>query len=209
MVNTIFKGILLGLTVAFIIGPVFFTLIQTSIYRGFRAGVQLAFGVMLSDLSLIFLSYLGVLQLLNKEQNYILIGTIGGILLIAIGVVTFMRKPSLEAKNISVVSNNSSRIFTYISKGFFMNIMNPFILVFWVTVMSMQSTVVENNTMYIILFFSAALLTIFITDTIKCYIAKWIKDYITYKIILWLNRLIGLTLMGYGLALLFQVIFKF
>lgn len=209
MVNTIFKGILLGITVAFIIGPVFFTLIQTSIYRGFRAGVQLAFGVMLSDLTLILLSYMGILQLLNNEKNYLFVGTIGGLLLIVIGVVTFMRKPSLEAKNISVASNTNSRIFTYISKGFFINIMNPFLLVFWITIVGMQSTVAENNTIEIVVFFSVALLTIFITDTIKCFIAKWIKKYITIKIIIWLNRLIGLTLIGFGVALILKVIFKF
>jgi threonine/homoserine/homoserine lactone efflux protein len=207
MVNTIIKGILLGITVAFIIGPVFFTLLQTSIYRGFRAGVQLALGVVLSDLLLIVLGYLGVLQLLNDEHNYLFVGTIGGILLITFGVVTILRKPSPEAKNISIDSNANSPIFTYISKGFFMNIMNPFLLVFWVSIVSMQGTVAENKYLDIIIFFSAVLLTIFITDIIKCYIAKWIKQYITYKIVLWLNKLVGLTLMGFGLYLIYKIVF--
>jgi threonine/homoserine/homoserine lactone efflux protein len=59
----------------------------------------------------------------------------------------------------------------------------------------------------IIIFFSAVLLTIFITDIIKCYIAKWIKQYITYKIVLWLNKLVGLTLMGFGLYLIYKIVF--
>ena len=134
------KGILLGITVAFLIGPVFFTIIQTSIYRGFRSGIFLSLGVLLSDLSLIVLSYIGVLGLLGKESNQLLIGIIGGILLIIFGMITLTRKPSLKEKDTKGLFNiNSPGPLTYILKGYFMNIMNPFLLIFWISVMSVFS----------------------------------------------------------------------
>jgi len=209
MVNIIFKGILLGITVAFIIGPVFFALIQTSIYRGLRAGIQLAFGVMLSDLTLIILSFFGVLQLLNDAENYLFVGTIGGVLLIIFGIVTFIRKPKLNETKIDTNFNSNTKILKYVTKGYFLNILNPFLFIFWVTVMSMQGAVTDNDTFEIVLFFTAALITIFFTDVIKCLIAKWIKKFITIKLIVRLNKLVGLILMGFGLSLIYRVIFFF
>ena len=51
---------------AFLIGPVFFTIIQTSIERGFGSGTLVAVGVSLSDAFYITLTYLGIYQLFDK-----------------------------------------------------------------------------------------------------------------------------------------------
>ncbi len=203
-----FEGILLGITVAFIIGPVFFTIIQTSIYRGFKAGVFLSFGVMLSDLTLIVLSYIGLLELFNNISNQFTIGIIGGIILIIFGIVTFTRKPSLKNKD----ANQDLKIkkpgpITYITKGYFMNILNPFLLIFWITVISVFSSKENISQSHIILFFSGTLSTIFITDVIKCYIAKKIKRFITEITLLWINRFVGIILICFGFVLIFKVIF--
>lgn len=207
MLFDFFRGIMLGLTVALLIGPVFFTIIQTSIYRGFRSGVFLSFGVLLSDFTLIVLSYIGILGLLNSETNQVLIGLIGGALLIIFGIVTLTRKPSTKAKDTSKsLKINKPNPLTYIVKGYFMNIMNPFLLIFWITVMSVYSTKKDVETKDIIVFFMGTLSTIFVTDVIKCYIAKKIKRFITEKTLLWINRLIGLILIGFGIVLIIRVI---
>ena len=202
-----FRGIMLGLTVALLVGPVFFTIIQTSIYRGFRSGIYLSFGVVLSDFTLIVLSYIGILGLLNSETNQVLIGLIGGVLLIIFGIVTLTRKPSTKAKDTSKsLINIKPSPLTYIVKGYFMNIMNPFLLIFWITVMSVYSTRKDIENKNIIIFFIGTLSTIFVTDVIKCYIAKKIKRFITEKTLLWINRFIGLILIGFGIVLIVRVI---
>jgi len=202
------KGALLGFTVAFIIGPVFFTLIQTSIYRGFRAGVQLAFGVVLSDLFLIMLSYVGLLQLLNNGQNYFIVGSVGGVLLIFIGLVTAMRAPSLDKKtaNATIIVKKPGAA-TYITKGFIMNVLNPFLLIFWITIMSIHTVKEDVVKSEIIVFFTGTLFTIFLTDVVKCYVAKKLKRFITERILLLINRGVGVLLIAFGLVLIFRVIF--
>ena len=201
------KGILLGITVAFLIGPIFFTIIQTSIYRGFRAGIFLSFGVLLSDLTLIILSYIGVLGLMGKQSNQVAIGIIGGILLIIFGIVTLTHKPSMKAKNPSqTIKINSPGKLTYIFKGYFMNIMNPFLLIFWITVMSVFSADKNIEKHDIVIFFIGTLSTTFLTDVIKCYIAKKIKRFITEITLTWINRSVGLILIGSGLVLIIRVI---
>jgi threonine/homoserine/homoserine lactone efflux protein len=200
------EGVLLGITVAFIIGPVFFTILQTSIYRGFRAGVFLSFGVMLSDLTLIVLSYIGLLELINNDANQIVIGIAGGILLIGFGVVTIRRRPVVKV-TVGEAQMRVSRpgAITYIVKGYFMNIMNPFLLVFWVTVMSVFGAREDVELPHILIFFTGTLVTIFITDVIKCYIAKKIKKFITARTLLYINRFVGATLVGFGIYLIAKV----
>ncbi|MDD3875248.1 MAG: LysE family translocator [Bacteroidales bacterium] len=207
MVAAFLKGILLGLTVAFLVGPVFFALLQTSIYRGFRAGVKMAVGVVLSDFLLVFLSYIGLLQLLNNSENNLIFGALGSIVLIIFGVVTFNRKPVLKTnENKLKVPLKKPGTLTYIVKGFFMNILNPFLLLFWASAMSIYTTNQEVEKSEIIMFFSTVLATIFVTDVVKCYVAKKIKRYINEKSLFWINRIVGIILLCFGVLLIGRVI---
>ena len=208
MIWHLFQGIALGLTVALLIGPVFFTIIQTSIYRGFRSGVFVSLGVVLSDLTLIILSYIGILELLSNAHNQIFIGIAGGLLLIVFGFFTLKRKPSLKEKETpqNKIKFKNPRPLTYIVKGYFMNIMNPFLLIFWITVMSVYTTSTKIGTSDVIIFFTGTLGTIFATDIIKCYIAKKIKRFITEVTLLWINRFVGIILMGFGIILIVKVL---
>ena len=53
------EGMILGLTLAIMLGPAMFSLIQTSIHRGLYRGILLAGGIFLSDFTLVLLCYLG------------------------------------------------------------------------------------------------------------------------------------------------------
>ena len=95
MINVFLAGILLGVILSITLGPAFFTIIQTSIDRGFHRAVQIAVGVLISDIALIFVSYFGVtsLQLLGSFQAYMAI--VGGVLLMLFGINTFRKKPEM------------------------------------------------------------------------------------------------------------------
>src|ERR1035437_1609685 len=73
MIHPLFEGIFIGLTMAVMLGPALFALLQTSILRGTRAGVILASGIFLSDLVVVVCSYLGGAQLLNQSKKSIVI----------------------------------------------------------------------------------------------------------------------------------------
>ncbi|GAA6773638.1 hypothetical protein AAGS39_44020 [Flavobacterium sp. CGRL2] len=55
MVNDILAGLPWGLFLSFMVGPVFFILLETSITKGFRAAIVFDFGVVLGDI--FFYSY--------------------------------------------------------------------------------------------------------------------------------------------------------
>jgi threonine/homoserine/homoserine lactone efflux protein len=53
MINDILSGIPWGLFLSFMIGPVFFILLETSIIKGFRAALVFDLGVVLGDVFLL------------------------------------------------------------------------------------------------------------------------------------------------------------
>ena len=85
-----------GLTLSLMLGPAFFTLLQTSLEKGFRHAVRLAFGVFLSDAFLVTISILGASRLFNDPAASRIIGIVGGLSLVLIGIYTFRKKVVIQ-----------------------------------------------------------------------------------------------------------------
>lgn len=198
------EGILLGLTLAIMLGPAFFTLLQTAIHRGFRSGLILSAGIFLSDVSLVLLAHYGASKIIGDESNYLYFGIIGGIILIAFGIYTYTREvlPAAEEGEVDV---NLPSPFTYLFKGYFLNITNPFLWLFWLSVVvSVSSNYGVNNTQ-VWVFFSGLLGTVLFTDILKSYAAGLIKGFLTPRVLTIVNRVVGVFLMLFGLLLMIRV----
>jgi threonine/homoserine/homoserine lactone efflux protein len=198
------KGMLFGLTVSILAGPIFFMLIQIGIERGLRAGMALGFGVWLSDFSFIFGIYHGLNQVIDFTKtgalkNYLGVG--GGVLLVFFGLSTLLTKPpTVKKDNILPASYLSLCI-----KGFLVNTINPFTLFFWLGIFSTTVTKDSLSEREIYIFIGGLLGAIIISDTLKVVLAKRISRYIKDAHILLLRRLSGVGLLGFGLFLLWQV----
>ena len=57
-----FEGLFFGLLLSVMIGPVFFTLLQTSLEQGFYRGLFVAIGASMSDLLIITGCFLGYVK---------------------------------------------------------------------------------------------------------------------------------------------------
>lgn len=68
MPEIIFNGLKLGIVLTFLVGPVFFTIIQTSVERGFWSGVVVSLGVSVSDILYVTICYFGLVQFINKPE---------------------------------------------------------------------------------------------------------------------------------------------
>jgi threonine/homoserine/homoserine lactone efflux protein len=198
------EGILLGLTLAVLFGPALFTLLQTSIHRGFRAGMLIATGIILSDLAIVMLCYFGVTQLLMNQRNYLVLGLLSGLILIGFGLVTFNRKASGLNNNNGAIERMPGAT-TFIFKGFLLNFANPFIWIFWISLMVGISANYDQNKTAILIFFAGALITIFGTDIAKVIIANRIKRFLTITFMTWVNRVVGVILCSFGVVLIVRV----
>jgi len=209
MVDIFFEGVVLGLIVSITVGPAFFAIIQTGIHRGFTGGFFMALGILFSDITLIAICYLGASMIFDNPDNKLYIGLIGGVLLIIFGVVTFNRKPDILLRRSSKYKTpKKPGPFTFFFKGYFINILNPFLIIFWLTAMGWVSSKAPEGYLlnYAIVFFTGTLIMVFLMDLLKSFIGVKIKKYLRPRIILWINRVVGALLMGFGVVLIIRVI---
>lgn len=201
------QGILLGLTFAVLLGPAFFALIQTSIHRGFRSGALLATGIFISDLFALIVCYFGASQILGSDpRQNIYFSIIGGIILIIFGTYTGTRiVKSPQTVEGDTVTDNPSKPYVYLIKGFFLNGLNPGMWFLWITIVVSVSANFGVNSKAIYAFLVGVLITIFSTDLMKCYISNQIKKFITPKFMTWMNHIVGLVLIGFGTYLVINV----
>ncbi len=199
--NPFLEGAILGLTLAVLLGPALFALVQTSIYRGFRSAFFLATGIFGSDLTLVFITFIGATQILSNESNRLFFGIISGCILIGYGIVTMRRKPAID-DNGELIQTSSPAWYTYILKGYFLNIANPFVWLFWMGVTVGVTSNYGEHTRQAIFFFTGTLFTIFSTDLIKAYLAKRIKGLLKPSNIRRLNMIVGIVLVFFGVVLI-------
>jgi len=207
MIKAITDGIILGLSLAtfFGFGPALLALLQTSLQRGFKAAVSLAFGVFLSDLFLVILSFAGIMQIVEEPKNKLSFAVISGLVLITFGVVTFLKKPRMDIEEIEV---KNPKTFTYILKGFFLNVANPFIWIFWMGTMIGITTSYKGVEKDILTLFVTALLIVFMADTLKAYLAGKLKPLLTPKLLILINKIAGIGLILFGIALMIRAFFN-
>ncbi len=209
MFNIFIQGVILGLLVSITAGPSFITIIQTSLQRGFNMAFFISLGVLFSDASLITICYLGASIIINNPESKLYIGMIGGIILVAFGLWTFNRKPEILVRRSPKYKTPTKRPgpLTYIFKGFFLNFLNPFILLFWFTAMSWVASRAEEGKLliYTLVFFCGTLVTTFSLDLMKSFIGNKISLYIRPRVLLWINRFVGIALIFFGIFLIVKV----
>ena len=197
MLEPLLSGITFGLALALMVGPVFFALIQTSLHEGFRAGLFFAFGVFVSDASLIALGYLfaGQLDLLNTHRD--IMGWVGGSVLIIFGVVQMTRQP--KAKEVD--DDRRTVHGHYLVRGFLMNTLNPMVLLFWLSVIGIVSLREQYSLSDRFTFFGSVLGTVLSTDLLKSYGAGKLKRLLNAQVMKWINRITGLIVAGFGVEM--------
>lgn len=201
MIEPVLSGIGFGLILAAILGPVFFTLLQTALHEGFKAASHLAFGVLLSDLGWIAAGYGFASQIDFTGKYKFIVGWIGGTLLIVFGVYNFFKKIKVK----EVDDDKKTVHAKFVVKGFVLNTFNPAVPLFWLSVISVVKLKEDYSKVHEAVFFGCVLATVFGIDLIKSYIAQRIKRLLNAKVLLWMNRILGIILFGIGLRMMIKV----
>lgn len=198
-----FSGIGMGVILGFGFGTVFFALIQNSIKHGFRKGLDIAKGVVLSDILIISLILFGSQYLDEIDRYKDVIKYSGGILLIGLGIYQFVpQKPRMD-KNGEVIGKAS---YLYITKGFFLNFMNPINFVAWLTIQIQLKGVYMYNAMQSIYFFTGSIIAIFTIEVILSKMAHHIGKKLSERVIKVVNYTAGYIFIIIGIVLIFKKI---
>lgn len=196
--DIIVKGIFSGIVLACLIGPVFFTLLQTSIERGFSSGVFVAIGISLSDSFYILISYLGLTQFLEAGnfRQYMAYG--GGVILLLFGLYyLFVKSRKLAQYDPKKVYNASG--LRLAAKGFIINGLSPMVLFFWLATVSVATTQLGySSAKSALIFFVSIVITVFTTDVIKAKLADKLRLLITPRVIRIMNMVLGVVMVVFG-----------
>ena len=203
MLEDIQAAIPLGFFLAFMIGPVFFILLETSITKGFRAAVVFDLGVIFSDVLFVLLAYFSSYQLLENLSNQPGLYVFGGTLLTAYGIITFLKKNKDKQDKSTIIPEKINYVELFV-KGFLLNAINIGVLVFWLGLIIVVGPNLNGNPKRFFLFFSVLLLTYFITDVFKIILSKRLKKKLTPPIIQNLKKTVSAIIIICGIVLIIK-----
>lgn len=227
MIRFVFDAIVFGLTLAVVFGfgPAFITLIQTSIHRSFRSAAWFAFGVFINDALMVSLCVLTSIQVVANNERELFFFSLGaGIILILFGIFTGTRKvkednfKGIKERTDEIIDENKKSFrnrdatpkwFVFFGKGFVLNILNPFVWIFWFSTVAVTAGQMEGNKFKILLFFLIVLITSFSCDLLKAKGASFLKKFFNPKRIRIMNNIIGVGLVLFGLFFIINGIIKF
>ena len=206
MINDILTGIPWGIFLSFMIGPVFFILIETSITKGFRAALTFDLGVVLGDIFFIGVAYLGSYRLIASLKDKPALFIFGGILMVAYGIISFIKlkkqaKIQYESIDDEIIKKNYGSLFI---KGFFLNIINIGVLGFWLAIIISVGPKLEMKTSRMMTFFTSVIVTYLLIDCLKIVLAKQLKSKLTPTNIFKIKKGISIVLIVFGLVLIAQ-----
>jgi len=205
MLEDVQAAIPLGFFLSFMIGPVFFVLLETSALKGFRAAIAFDLGVILADILFIAGAYFSSFQLLENLSNQPGLYVFGGVILLVYGITILIKKEpkTKEVRTDRTVKVNKGYLGLFV-KGFLLNFINIGVLVFWLGIIIIVGPSVENDPKRILVFFGTMVLAYFITDVFKILLAKQLKRKLTPKRIHFIKKGLGIILIICGLVMIIK-----
>jgi threonine/homoserine/homoserine lactone efflux protein len=207
MMEAVLKGLALGFVLALSVGPIIFTIIKQSLNNGHKGGFSFVAGVWVSDILLVVLSNTLTVFVSALLEHTRVIAFGGSAFLIAMGIYfVFFKKIALtrdsEGNETRFRKRDMARVF---ASGFIINTLNPGVILFWLgnaTILAVNHTLQER-----IIIFSVCLLINMAADIGKVMMAGKLRNKLTLRMLVIINKISGTILIGFGIVLLWGVVF--
>ena len=205
------SAIIIGLFLSLVLnmGPAFITLVQTSLHRGFRSAAWFATGVILNDAMVISICILASVQVVMRSSFEAALACIGaGIVLLLFGIFTFRKKNKDRQERGEYIEKRTNEVlkkqedkpawFVFLAKGFVLNILNPFVWIFWFSAVAIVAGNMGGNKISTIVFFAIILGTTLFVELLKAWGAAKLKRFLDAERTTLMNRIAGILLMLCG-----------
>lgn len=210
MTTLLLNGVLMGLSLTFMVGPLLFAVVEASLARGFRAGLAVACGMWASDALFVAAIVYGLdaFSALAVQPSFRLAAGIGGgALLCVFGAGSLFFSPKNSAPHLLDTAPAPAEIrwkmlAGHWLKGFLLNVVNPGTIFFWLGVASAIVVPSRWESRQTLVFFAAMLGTLALTDALKAYAAERLRALLTPAHIRQVQRSIGIVLLAIGLGLI-------
>ncbi len=212
-IEALIKGLILGVLLSISMGPVIFAIIKQSVNNGHRAGYFFVAGVSASDITLVLVCNF-FSSLFNTALNHKTpIAIAGSIFLIGIGIYTlfFKKVYTDQGNNIADKKFRKRDLAAIFLSGYFMNMLNPGVFLFWfawTAAIMGDSLQYAHPAEYRFIVFTTCLLFVLLTDILKVVLAGKLRSKLTARNLHFINKLSGLILIGFGIALCWGAVAK-
>ncbi len=199
----LFKGIIIGFSIAAPVGPIGVLCIRRTLAEGCAAGLLSGLGAATADALYGCIAGFGmtlVSSFLVNQQSWIRL--IGGAFLCYLGVRTLLTKP---AQNPAEVKKKG--LLTSYASTFFLTVTNPMTILSFAAIFAGLGLATATNN-----YSSAGILVL----GVFCGSAAWwlllsgvvgfFRERFSLKAMLWVNRLSGLIILGFGIFALISLI---
>lgn len=191
----ILEGLGYGVITAFLIGPVFFTLLRAALDYGFWGGASVALGIITSDILVALICKTGAVALFEGNVNDGWLALAAGIILAVLGVWYALNSNVNKDQEVRLGSKNAVGLYT---AGFLVNFINPFVFVVW-TGYSLRATTGHAADHNEWLFLISILVGIFLTDLLKSALAPKLRKLLAPHLLKKVYRGIGIVLLLFSI----------
>lgn len=190
----------LGIVLSFMVGPVFFVLLETAATKGFRAGLALDIGVIIGDIFFILIAYFSSYQLVENLSNGPALYVFGGAILLVYGLSLIIKRNS-GGKEPRFKTRRNDYLGLFV-KGLLLNVINVGVLIFWLGMVIVVGPAMEGDVVRIASFFAVVIGTYLLVDVGKILLAKQLRSKLTKKRSIGLRRLLGVLLVISGIIMI-------
>lgn len=203
ILDNILTAIYLGTLLSFLIGPVFFVLLETSATKGFRAAFMFNLGVITADIFFIFIAYFSSYRLIEGIKDDPALFIFGGLIMVTYGLVSYVKLRNNKIDNV-VVDLTKKNYLALMGKGFLLNFINIGVLGFWLMILIVIGPTLDMNPNKIFVFFAVILATYLTVDSGKILLAKRLKNKLTIANITKIKKITSIILIIFGIAIMLQ-----
>ncbi len=209
MIETVIKGILIGLFISVPMGPIGMLIVQRTLSRGRKHGIFTGLGATFSDLiyTVIALFFIGfVANFIN--DNKLLLQLFGGLIVMVFGVFIYTNKPAQHP--LPKQYSNGSIMGDFFS-SLILTFSNPFILFILLALFARFDFLAENTTIFHnVIGLLSILLGALSWWLLLTFLINKFRNKLSFRSIKLINQIIGLVIIIIGLiGFSYSIILKF
>jgi threonine/homoserine/homoserine lactone efflux protein len=194
----ILEGFITGLLLSIFVGATFFVLIETSMTRGFRAALWFDLGVLTCDSLIITVVYFFTAAINRVLVHNFYFNIAGGIAFIGFGA-NYILSRKKEEHHLTMQNN---RVIKLILNGFFINLLNPGVIIFWLGSVAVALTHFKLTGRQTFLYFATIMTVVAIFDVIKAYFAYRLSHILNPRVLRGIKVMSGIIMIGFGIYIL-------
>ena len=208
MFEGLWYAALYGFLLAFAVGPIFFTLIETSITKGFKAGLFFDLGAIFADVIFIFIAYFSTSKILDNLRNEPGLIVFGGAVLVSYGIISYVRtaKSFIKIAREHYAVETKKNLPGLFVKGFLLNFVNFGVLAGWIGTIILANALTSSEK-GVLAFLATVMGTFFLTDIAKIILAKNLKSKMTPRVVYKAKKWVSISIIVFGGLLLVQGFF--